>query len=297
MIPLTIVIMVITGLITFFLRYSKPFYFESALALFLIEFMAALWILNYQYATLPPFIYPHFQWAFLSFPLILFSRLRIIAFIWCVIFFVGLLYWSVEYVTFETRPLIFYSFPPLIAFSYLSCLFLNANKSILRALHASLFIDLILCLYLNYFMTFAPQGDEVRKYMLPVGILAVFIIWVLTYYSIKQKTLLMSVVISSLCILLFVPESVQFYYHSPLYQGLKSLLLMTPMLCLLFFYASIHYYKTVDILAILNGFSLSLVLIFTSIFDWSFYHQVVLLLFLMLFFMIIYFKKIRRILV
>ncbi|WP_141650486.1 hypothetical protein [Legionella massiliensis] len=206
--------------------------------------------------------YPHFYWALLSAPLILFSRVRVVSFIWGLVFFVTLCYWLPDQEWFENnslielRALLIYLMPSLLGLIYLGSKRAKVDISIQKSMQALLFLSVLTCFLLIYFSNLIPllPLGQFKLYIILINIAAAVVIMFLKNLKPKQKRFLILAivtVVSAICLKALVPIG---------YLGLQSFILILGLINLLLFYASKQFFWTADALAIVCSFLLSLTL-------------------------------------
>lgn len=261
---LSVTSLVFAGLTLFYLRNASVIYFESALVAFLSLFMITLFVASNQYSMLGGIDYPHFYWAFLSAPLILFSRVRVVSFIWALLFFVTLIYWLPDQEWFENnvsliefRALLIYLMPSLLGLVYLGSKLAQAHISLQKSIQALLFLSVLICFLLIYFNNvialhvFLPLS-RFQIYVLLINSAAAVVIIFLKNQAPKQKRFLILAItstVSAMCLKIIAPTD---------YIGLQGFILILGLINLLLFYASNQFSWTADALAIVCSFLLSI---------------------------------------
>ncbi|WP_133137662.1 hypothetical protein [Legionella rowbothamii] len=261
---LSVTSLVFAGLALFYLRNASGIYFESALVAFLSLFMITIFVASNKYSMLGEIDYPHFYWALLSAPLILFSQIRVVSFIWALLFFVTLIYWLPDQGWFENdvslielRALLIYLMPSLLGLVYLGSKLVHAQVSMQKSIQALLFLSVFICFLMIYFNNiislhgFLPLG-QFQIYVILINIAAAVVIMFLKNQSPKQKNFLILAITSAVCVMclkIIAPTG---------YIGLQSFILILGLINLLLFYASNQFFWTADALALACCFLLSL---------------------------------------
>ena len=305
MVPLINVVLILSGLSVFYLRNARNCYFEIALGVFATILMATILIISEQYSMLGRIYFPLFYWGLLSFPLFLFSRSKLLSFVWCALFFTGLFYYLGDSDSLNSgsvlqfRLFLYYLLCPLLGLSlYLASGPLQTNKSMQQALQISIYIYFISIFFLMDFNVFlAPYKGISNKsingfseghfnyYLALTAVIGGLIISTLKTFSPRQKILLIAAIFCLIAVI-----------FSEIYL-LTLVLLMTLLISMLLFYASVHFRLATDILAIIASMQLSITLfkiLFPSPYFYPSYVHLFFILSLFIGSLLFYIQLIRR---